>query len=331
MTSARVRLGARTAGVPLLLLWGVLAALLGGGPSSARGAAPPPPNLGRVYAANVTPTSALLAAYLNPRGQATSFFFQYGPTAAYGNQTPLTGIGSGSALVYVQQQLAGLAPHTVYHFRLVAVSAGGVARSSDRSFTTPKVPLSLQIAAEPDPLLFGSAFLVRGTLSGTGAAGHEVVLQMSPYPYTAPMRAIANAELTDAAGRFSFPVMSLSENARFRVVALGGGPAVYSPIVLEGVSVHVVLHVVRVRHRRGYYRLYGTVQPAEPGAHVGFQLLRRHGRSINVGGAIVKPYRASVSRFSHVMRLRHHRIYEALVKIEDPARLSGYSEPVRIR
>ena len=41
----------------------------------------------------------------------------------------------------------------------------------------------MQIAGVPNPVVFGNPFFVEGTLSGTGAATHEVVLQANPFPY----------------------------------------------------------------------------------------------------------------------------------------------------
>ena len=108
-----------------------------------------------------------------------------------------------------------------------------------------------------------------------------------------------------------------------------GRPVVSSPVVLESVAVRVSFHVRRAR-RHGYVRLYGTVAPAEAGALVGFQLLRP-GRSVNEGGTVVKAGTATVSRFSRIVRLRHRGLYRALVKIDNGAHVSNYSEPILIR
>ena len=67
------------------------------------------------------------------------------------------------------------------------MSPGGTTKGGDRTFTTPKVPLSLAIAGAPDPVVFGNPFFVEGTLSGTGASTREIVLQ-------------ANVELDGALG-----------------------------------------------------------------------------------------------------------------------------------
>jgi hypothetical protein len=222
-----------------------------------------------------------------------------------------------------------LQPATTYHFHLVAISSAGVADGIDRTFTTPKIPLSLQIAGVPNPVTFGNPFVVEGTLSGTGAASHAIVLQANLFPFTAGFKTVGNPELTNATGGFSFPVVGLGENAQLRVVTVGK-PEVSSPVVTESVAVRVTFHARRT-HRRGRWRLYGTVTPAEAGALVGFQRLVPGGRTVNAGGTNVRSGTATVSRFSRIVRIRHRGVYRALVKIADGAHVSAYSAPVLIR
>ena len=70
--------------------------------------------------------SAVLAGSINPNGANTSYYFQYGPTKAYGSQTSIADAGSGTSANNVRLAIAGLQPITVYHYRLVAVNANGV-------------------------------------------------------------------------------------------------------------------------------------------------------------------------------------------------------------
>jgi len=277
---------------------------------------------------SVTFSSAILSGSVNPLGQATNYVFQYGTTSGYGGQTPLAPAGNGTKPITVSQAVTGLQPDAIYHYRIVAVSPLGTTNGKDHSFRTAKVPLSLQIAGIPNPVVFGDSFNVEGSLFGTGGANHEVVLQANPFPYTAGFMNVGNPEVTNAAGGFSFPFPGLLENAQLRVVTVGK-PEVVSPVVLESVAVRVSFHVRRTR-RRGYVRLYGAVAPAEVGALVGFQLLTRGG-SVNVGGTVVKAGTASVSRFSRIVRVRHRGLYRALVKINDGAHVSNYSTPVLVR
>jgi hypothetical protein len=285
------------------------------------------PTVGTGTVASITYSSAVVYGWVDPHGQDTNYVFQYGTTGAYGSQTPLGPAGAGDVGIRVSQTLSGLAAFTTYHYRILATNASGAATGKEGTFKTARVPLSLAIAGSPNPVVFGSPFLLEGTLSGTGAANHAIALQANPYPYTAGFRTVGNPELTNSAGGFSFPYLGLLENTQLRVVTVGK-PEVSSPVMIEGVAVRVSLHV-RAARRHGYARLYGTVAPAEAGALVGFQLLRP-GRSVNVGGTVVKAGGSGSSSFSRVVRV-HRGLYEALVRIFDGAHESAYSAPVLIR
>jgi hypothetical protein len=278
---------------------------------------------------DVSYSSAVVSGFVNPHGEATNYVFQYGPTKSLGTQTPLAPVGAGTSSVKVTQTLTGLQPLSTYYYRVLASSPGGAGTGGIESFKTLRVPLSLAIAGAPNPVVFGSPFLVEGTLSGTGDGDHPIELQANPFPYTAGFQVVDNPELTNAQGGFSFPFLGLLQNAELRVVTVGK-PLVSSPIMIEGVAVRVSLHV-RATRRHGFARLYGTVTPAEAGALVGFQLLRP-GRSLNEGGTVVDASSgiAGESRFSRVVRV-HRGLYEALVRVFDGAHVSAYSEPVLVR
>ena len=251
----------------------VLVAALSAGAAVASAAAPTATTSG---VSNVSYSSAILYGYVNAQGAATNYYFQYGTTGAYGAQSPLSPAGSATGSVKVNQTITGLQAATRYHYRLVAVGPGGTATGGDHTFTTARIPLSLALISSPNPVVFGSPFFVEGTLAGTGGANHAIVLQANPFPYVSGFKTVGNAELTNSVGGFSFPYLGLTENAQLRVVTLGL-PVVISPVVLESVAVKASVHV-RSTNRRGYVRLYGTVTPAEPGAQVGFQLLKARPR-----------------------------------------------------
>jgi len=88
----------------------------------------------------ITSTSASLRGTVDPEGQATSYYFEYGTTTSYGSQTATSPVGSGTANVNVSAPIGSLTPDTVYHYRLVALNASGTTIGSDVSFTTPKRP-----------------------------------------------------------------------------------------------------------------------------------------------------------------------------------------------
>jgi hypothetical protein len=295
---------------------------------SANAAAVPAPTVSTGGVSSLSYSAATLHGHVDPHGQATNYFFQYGATRKYGAQSPLAPAGSANASLAVSQAITGLTPLTVYHYRIVAVSADGATLGADQHFTTPKIPLSVAIVGVPNPVPFGGPFVVEGTLSGTGSGNHEVRLEANAFPYLTGFQPVGNPELTSATGGFSFPLLGLLQNTQLRVATVGK-PLVVSPVIIEGVAVRVSVHVHATK-RRGFARIYGTVAPAEVGAQVGFQLLKPGHRSVNVGGTIVKAGTATVSRFSRVIHVRHG-LYKALVRVTDGAHVSAYSAPLAIR
>jgi hypothetical protein len=287
---------------------------------------PPPPNVYTGGVEKVVTSSAVLKGSVNPRSLATTYYFQYGPTTAYGAQTPPVVIGSGTATVKVAQTISNLQPYTTYHFRVVASSSAGTVASKDSAFTTKKIPLSLTVAVAPNPVVFGQPLRVSGTVSGTGSAGIPVVLQANAFPYDRGFHNITSPKATDATGSFSFPIAGLRESTQLRVATVSR-PVAYSAVLTELVTVHVVLHV-RPARRRGFVRLFGTVTPPAPYALIAFER-RVRGHYVTVAGTRVRAGR--ISRFEVRLRLRHRGFYRALVLTAGGAQMPGRSRPVLIR
>jgi len=315
------RRGARAAG---LAGAATTLALALAGPAAAAG----PPAALTGAAREVGYASAVLTGTINPQAAGTSYYFQYGVTRAYGSQSVIGDAGSGTAAVSVRVAVGGLAPITLYHYRLVAVNANGTTLGSDRVLATQKVPLSLAILASPNPVLFGAPFQVKGTLSGTGNGGRPVVLQGDAFPFTAGFQDIGNPELTTATGGFTFNLLDASLVTQFRVLTVGS-PAIVSPVVTESVAVRVESHIARTR-RRGYVRIYGTVTPAENGAQVGMLRIVA-GRGVLAGGTILKANGTTTSSgFSRVLHV-HRGVYRVLVRIQNAGQVSNYGNPLVIR
>ncbi|MDQ6810342.1 MAG: hypothetical protein M3Z95_00400, partial [Actinomycetota bacterium] len=272
-------------------------------------------------------STATLTGSINPEGQDTSYFFQYGPTKAYGSQTALADAGAGRSNVRVSLAISGLQPITRYHYRLIAVNAAGAKTAGDGFFTTTKVPLSLAIITAPNPVSYGGNVLVQGTLSGTGNGGVGVVLQASPFPYLQGFVNVGNPQLTNASGGFSLPVLGLTTTTHFRIATLTNNP-VLSPVVIQYVAVTVSSHVGRTA-RHGFVRIFGTVTPAENGAHLAI-LKIAHGHGVLVAGAVLRYRSPSTSKFSRVVHVTRG-VYRVLVVITSGAQASSYGQPLLIR
>jgi hypothetical protein len=309
----RYRLAAGAASIAVLAL-----------PAAAHAAGAPKATTGG--AREISYASAVLAGSVNPNGANTSYYFQYGPTKAYGSQTAISDAGSGTSASTVRLAIAGLQPITVYHYRLVAVNANGVDTGADNAFKTTTIPLSLAILSSPNPVPFGGAVTVQGTLSGTNNANRAVVLQANTFPFTAGFQSILNPELTTSTGSFSFVVPSLEQITQFRVFTTTNAPVV-SPVATENVAVRVSSHVARTK-RAGFARIYGTVTPAVVGAQVGVLRIAQ-GHGILAGGTIVKARNSISGQFSRVVRVKKGA-YRVLVKVAPGGVVSAYGTPLLI-
>jgi hypothetical protein len=88
--------------------------------------------------ADISSTKATLKASIRPNGLPTNYWFEYGTTAAFGNETAFLSAGSGLSPVNVTESLTGLVPVTKYYFRAVAINDQGSYRvGPTEMFTTP--------------------------------------------------------------------------------------------------------------------------------------------------------------------------------------------------
>lgn len=105
-----------------------------------RPASSPQPHASTGSATSVGTSTATATGTVNPDGQSTQFWFEFGPTSDYGFQTAAGNAGSGNADVPASTSLSNLHTGTTYHYRLVAVNKGGTAIGRDQTFTTTSAP-----------------------------------------------------------------------------------------------------------------------------------------------------------------------------------------------
>ena len=96
------------------------------------------PSIDGLSTSNLTSTAATLHATINPNGGDTKYHFEYGTTAAYGNNAPEPAQEIADELSSdhaVQIAVGGLQPNVTYHFRVVAESKFGSTESEDQTFS----------------------------------------------------------------------------------------------------------------------------------------------------------------------------------------------------
>jgi len=141
-----------------------------------------PPTATTSSASNVSYSSAVLYGYVNAKGSATNYYFEYGTTSAYGAQSPLSPAGSATSTVKISQAIAGLQAATKYHYRLVAMNGRGTREGRDRTYSlktktktkAKKSKFELPKTFQPTPL--GGVFILSGTLTGTDESAPTVPL-----------------------------------------------------------------------------------------------------------------------------------------------------------
>jgi len=335
--------------------------------ASGQGASPGKPLVSTAGATRVKPPTAVLQGSVDPHALATTYYFEYGPTVAYGSRTATGTLAAGTARVKVSEPVSGI--QLGYHYRLVASNADGAREGRDHTISSSNGTGKKHQDAIVLPSVFhatplGGAFVLSGALTGPAHANRSVVLQASPYPYRTAYADVGAPILTTSTGHFSFRVAKLTTNTKFRVATVTAKP-VYSAVVPELVTVRVLLKVRSSRSAPGLDRLYGTVTPAEVGARVfvqlekppknkeeqasrGEQLIRpentkKSGKSKRGGRAenseklptfltefttVAKHGTRGISRFSTVVKIPTTGHYRVFVLLKPGALASGHSQTI---
>ena len=245
-----------------------------------------PPRVTTDAATALSSTGATLNGTVNPNGNATTYYFEYGPTKTYGTKTAVVNAGSGNAKSPVSAPVSGLTASTTYHFRLVATNPAGTTTGRDKAFTTlatGQTGTGLSIGARPNPLVWGGATTIAGQLTGARqTAGVDVTLRQNPYPYTGGFKALAKVT-TDAQGRYAF-TRKPKLNTRYEVQARPRpGPNVTSQTLQVRVRAKVTLRLSDSTPARGQrVRFSGSVYPAHDGRLVSLQRRTSTGRFVTV-------------------------------------------------
>jgi hypothetical protein len=348
-------------GPPALVLTGLTLALALAPWAAASPASGPLPPSVSTRPARVSGTAVLLQGTVDPHTLATTYSFQYGATTAYGHET-VVGTLPASATATTSAKVSEPAPgiQVGFHYRLVARNSLGTSEGHDLVYTSKSKTKSKKpafVLPKTFPAIpLGGDFVLSGTLTGPKNGGREIVLEASPYPYTAAYVTVGAPLLTTATGAFSFRVADMRSSTKFRVTTVGSVPVLTSLIVPVQVQLRVVLKVRSSSHK-GLFRLYGTVTPAEVGAHVFVQLekppaeedlehnekpskLEKPGKGKGKEKAekgatfatkfktVVKPGTKTLSRFSVVVNVATTGHYRVIVEIPPGPLVSGHSTTV---
>ncbi|HET9103712.1 MAG TPA: fibronectin type III domain-containing protein [Solirubrobacteraceae bacterium] len=296
-----------------LLFVASAAASAGGAPTATTGTA-----------TSIGASGATLNGTVDPNKQSTTYSFQYGPTTAYGKTTPVTTV-AGNAGKSVSAAITGLAPMTVYHFRVTATNASGQAMGQDVRFTTtavgtppPAAKNAVGIGAVPGTVTYGRSAVLSGAVTGPKSGGVQVILKAQPYPFTAAFKATGAVTTSASSGRYSFTVAP-RVRTRYEVLAKTP-PPVTSRAITVGVRYAVGFFVSSTAvHRGARVRFSGSVRPSANGRTVLIQRRSSTGVYRTVARALLHATTSKIrSSYSTRLRIRSTGIYRVRMPAHTP-------------
>jgi phosphodiesterase/alkaline phosphatase D-like protein len=153
------------------------------------------PTATTLAASAVTTTGATLNGTVNANGSSTTVTFEYGLTTSYGttvtaDQSPVTGFTDAA----VSAAISGLTNGITYHYRVVAVNAGGTIYGADMVFTAGTLPPSATTDAA------SGIGTTSATLNGTVNANNESTTVTFEYGETIAYGRTASAVQSPVAG-----------------------------------------------------------------------------------------------------------------------------------
>ncbi|HUN78613.1 MAG TPA: hypothetical protein VMU32_06830 [Solirubrobacteraceae bacterium] len=190
-----------------------------------------PPIVTTGAAGSVTTDSAALAGTVRSRGAETTYSFQYGTSASYGSTTATASNGAGDDTQAVTAGLAGLAPATTYHYRIVASNTNGVSYGGDETFTTaaapppPPLPPAPRVTVGPFEMYFAGFRAGHGRLHLTKVVVLDVARgDRVSYVCNRCAGSSTRAARTAAGGQVAFRTRALVVSARSSLEVLVKGP-----------------------------------------------------------------------------------------------------------
>jgi hypothetical protein len=190
----------------------------------------------------------MFTALLNPGAAATTYRFQYGTSNAYGLETFGKTLGAGVTAQSVSFQLNSLAPHTTYHFRVVASNRAGTTFGPDTlAQTGPFPPGKLAVSTRPGSARRSHPFFVTtgrlelgsGVSVADGCSGGTIRVR-----FTSRLGTVARDSVQLSPGHCSFRLRTRAlprstSITRLRVHVSFGGNAILTPFEARS-------HLVRI-------------------------------------------------------------------------------------
>ncbi len=192
-----------------------------------------PPVVQTGSAQGASTTGVTLTGSVNPGGNATNWYFEYGTSTSYSAKTTAKSAGSGTAPTGVSAAITKLAAGTTYHYRLVGTSRAGTVYGSDVTFST---VAALTLSASTAQAVYGTAV----TLSGA-VWSRQTGVQITIYGQAIDSTSFSTlgTALTGAGGAWSFLVRPKIQTS-YKASASDGGSSPVAVGVRPAVSLRVI-------------------------------------------------------------------------------------------
>lgn len=165
---------------------------------------------------DLAPAGATLVARIDPRGQATTVYFEYGSSSSYGLKTASQTLPATTGAVLVRQPLGGLSANSTYSYRAVAVNAAGVGRGNRHTFRTTRGVTSVTMNLAARHVGWSDQAFIGGKVSGLDVNAVKVTLWQQDHPFTGAFRPVGTATASWN-GTYGFTTKPLYWATRFRV------------------------------------------------------------------------------------------------------------------
>jgi plastocyanin len=215
-------------------------------------------------------TGATLNGTVNPDGQATTYFFNYGTTSSYGHTTAVQPAGADSAGHIVSATIAGLLPGTVYHFELVAHNASGNAPGDDKTFTTTtqespppsETPTTTTTTPPPSPPATIASTPPAAPGAGSAPAGStSIALKLAGAQHGSTIHGSLDISPAAAGGRLEVDLLTTTASlARKHAKQVRVGRFVRAAVAAGKVSFSVALNAQAKRALHRHHRLAVIVE-----------------------------------------------------------------------
>lgn len=172
---------------------------------------------------------ATVAATVNPKGEATRAYVEYGTTPSYGKQSAAQTLPADSSDHQLSFNVTGLVPSTTYHYRVVAThdATHATGYGDEKTFTTssPPPPAPTATTGLAKPVGDHTATAV-GIVNPHGAATTAYVEYGKTAKYGLRTTAIdVGAGVVDKSVTFELKGLAAKTTYHYRVVAARGGAA----------------------------------------------------------------------------------------------------------